>query len=329
MRMSKKSPVPAAVPQTAGLAILWKFPLSPETAADVEAYHRDGIGWEQGDDELQASRVALVEGATDATLGDLIEHGREQEKIRRQLESVLVELRWRRFYLLPQLLPDAERAVADAKAGFEQVEAARMQEWIDRGALQGLPGGDTDTGRHQLRYKLNQNDLDVIAAKGRLNSAEGELESLRAVMLNAPRASQCKVEWEPTGNSLVESILSHVAEPTAEVALSFEAEPIRALVGLQGAPLLPEHVDTLHRIVETMGIPKGGTGFVTKMRGLPRHLAERVIPLLEKLPATHARNQAVREATAWAKDGHRMDPATTHYVDEQKSGFRQTAEAVG
>jgi hypothetical protein len=123
--------------------------------------------------------------------------------------------------------------------------------------------------------------------------------------------------------------LAQTAEHVAEVAVSFEAEPIRALVGLQGAPLLPEHVDTLHRIVEAMGIPKGGSGRVIKMRGLPRHLAERVIPLLEKLPATHARIQAVQEARAWVKDGHRMDPATTHYVDEKKSGMRRAAEAVG
>jgi hypothetical protein len=327
--MSNQSPEPAAVPQTRGLAVPWPIPYSPKTAAEVGAYHRDAVEWEERESDLKERHKAFAKDWLHLLGGDCVAAGRELDRLRHQLHKASKDLHWRRFHLLRRLRPDAEMARANAAAEFESVVAGKMQDAIARGALHGLPGGDTDKGRHQLRHKLLANDLDVIAAKGRLNAAEEMLRAVEHTAMVPPSAKACKVDWERTGNPVVDAILSQTETPTDEPTVSFEAAPIRELAGLQAAAILDEHAQVLEQIKECLGVPRGGLGRIIKMRGLGRDVAERVIPLLARLPETHARNKALSEAREWVKHGHRMDPATTHYIDEQKSGFRQAADAVG
>jgi hypothetical protein len=326
--MSKKSPEPAAMPQTPGLAIHCQIALSPETGPIVDEFHRECCEWEDRVIDLQGRRHALAKAAMTLTLEEIIVEGRKLDHDRQQLQNELVALRWERVDILPLLLPIARQAAIDAKTAYEATVEDEFQRFAAAGALDAMPGGQSPAGQHQLRHRVKQ-ELCCLTAQGELNRAEAFLESMTNTGLVAPSAKQCRIEWESTGNSLVESILAQTAEAAAETGVSFEAMPIREAVGLQGAPLLPEHVDTLERIVSVLGIPKGGTGYVIKFRCLRPDLAQRIVPLVEKLPATAQRNNALRDLANCAAKEYRTDGAATHYIDEQKSGFRQAAEAVG
>lgn len=192
----------------------------------------------------------------------------------------------------------------------------------------GLPGGDSDVGRHQLRVKLLANDFDVIAAKGRLTIAEDELATAKVNSLTPPSVKYLDRTVPQTGAELADLILRQELSPIGEPVLTEPAKTLRGVLGLNNAPLLAEHVDTLHGIQNAIGVADAGNGYnVGNFRRLTAAKGERVAELMAELPATESRNRAVqvcRESNRDERHSGGSKPRTT-YIDDEPN---QIAESV-
>lgn len=171
----------------------------------LDDFHSDSLFAEAGISDLQADRRALLDGAMDATLGDLIEAGHALEFRRFDLEVELVRLHWQRHKLLPTLLPDFIRAVATATTENEQAIETEFERFVAAGALDAMPAGQSPNGRHQLRHRVLQ-ELPCLASKGKLERFRSALDALQESTQRPPHASYCTIKWE-SGGSLAEQVL--------------------------------------------------------------------------------------------------------------------------
>jgi hypothetical protein len=265
--------------------------LSAENATAVDEYHRDCVEWEQQRDNLLAGRQALADGATEATLGDILEHGGEFETWKRNLEKERAALGWEKMDLLARLIPDFERAAANAKAELEKTEQEQCEKFAD--ALLGMRAGDTPAGRIQLLHRVRK-ELPVMAAEGRRNQADVRLAAIKHNAFIPPTKKQCKIEWPLTSNAVFETLMGHVS-PVIDEGYSEAELAVLELTGLKNAPLLDETKKTVRAVVAALRIPAGGTGWVIKFRNLNQAVAAQIGPLLERLPATVARNAALTD----------------------------------
>jgi hypothetical protein len=282
-----------AKPTYPGLAIDVDCELQPDVARERDEVHRDGVEWQGQYAEVHDSYRALGDGANDATLGDIKGSGRKLAALLVALVSSLVALRWRRFGLLPRIIPDMQRHVHKLAAEYEQAVQDAMDK-AGQDALHGMPAGDSEAGRFQLRRIVEQ-ELPCLAAKGRLAQAQSQLDSLRAAAVTPPNSKYCVISRPPTGNDLVDMILDRTAPPIPRPVYSSAFQQIREQNGLGAAELMPEHVETIQAIVDEMGIPVGGTGYRIKFRALRQSLVKKIGPLLERLPATADRNKCLAD----------------------------------
>jgi hypothetical protein len=232
---------------------------------------------------------------------------------------------YQRSAIMPRIVPDAERSVEARTAELESLIAEKIQKLAADGILRAMPAGESEDGRFQLRQKLLRDDFDVLAAKGRLTIAQDELAAAKVNALLAP-SGKCLDRTVPAvGIELADLILRQELVPIEGPYLSEPAQALREVLGLNNAPLLAEHVHTLHAIQHAIGVPDGGNGTnVGNFRKLTATVGERVAALIEQLPPTEARNRAMQECRECNRDERRFGdsrPRTT-YLE------RETVEAA-
>jgi len=196
----KKKNVAQPSPKFAGLALPRCLgPLSKPNAKAVAEYHKSAIAFDKRLAELNDRLGALMDQAPQLTLTKIAEIGEELRAEKIKIYEELVALRWRRFEILPGLVPDFEQAAQAAKQnherGFELAAKRFAAEGVTAESMRA--GGYGGTAEIQFRNRLAQ-EVEVLKMIVPMRSAESGLRAVLAHAGSAPRKFQ--VPWpEPTG----------------------------------------------------------------------------------------------------------------------------------
>jgi len=185
------------LPEWKGLRIDVKCELSAENAAAVDAFHADGSAFDRKVAALFGEREKLLAGAMDSTLRSLISDAARLNDTRRGLEDELTALRWRRFELLPRLLPEFSAEVTAAEAAYQKTIAEETARFENAGAgLDAMPAAHKhhEAAKRQLRQRVMQ-EVPCLAAFGRLNVARAQLEGATGQRHSVPSDRSCRIEW--------------------------------------------------------------------------------------------------------------------------------------
>jgi hypothetical protein len=266
---------------TPGLTLAVDFELDGDVQSELDAYHDDCRKLDarvHGSHGLHDDRARLLAAAATTTVGALQKAGPELVKRKASLEAEIADLRWRKFSLIPLLLPFAKQAAQEAERQYEQAIAAEIDslaevgitpETMDAGKL-----GNFEAANIQLRHRATNCEA-VLVMQCAKNEAATAVIVLEA-QFNCPTPAQCVIRWEAlTGFAAKIAELAGVvgSQPMQIPIRTQKAGRVAAELGFNGAALLPSHCDLLESIGELL--PEGHrplslvtTNKLDKVRGL-------------------------------------------------------------
>lgn len=279
------------VPKYSGLAIPVECELDQKTQSEHDGYLADCCEFEKRVEALHASRGRLLDGALDQPLRATLNAAGKLNEDRAALEVELCQLRWRKFSLLPRLVPGFKQALADAGAEHNRIVGEVRADFESMGiTARAMQAGEHNppAAERQLEHRIRQ-EQPVLSAKAAVNGAQVALRVLESQLGNVPRSDSCAISWQgaPAGIGLEIACLVKLdgAAPTISAPLEFSEQGRRIVreVGLDQAALLPEHIATIR---ELDGALPAGTNWRPPLRHASGKVLQEVRRLLRELPAT-------------------------------------------
>jgi hypothetical protein len=280
------------LPTFPGLLIYVDCELDDKTQRAVDDYHADCLKFQRRATGLHESRGRLLNGALDEKLRVTLDAAQKLNDDRATLERELAGLRWRRFALLPRLVPSFRQASTDADAGHDAAMATERQIFADCGVtVDSMPAAGVfpEAAERQLVALLRE-ELGPLAAKSVQLRASTALRVLLAQIGSPPTLDVCKITWQGAPAGILSDVARMAgldsAKPTVQTLPPFSARAGRIMreTGLTDRPLLPAHVNIISDIDRELPAGEQYRPLATCPAGKLKAVRE----LLQKLPQTRA-----------------------------------------
>ena len=103
-------------------------------------------------------------------------------------------MRWQRYELLPNLVPDYAEAIEQAKRDHQKAVDTIRKDFAKRGLTADVCGPGGTAGERQLAHRISQ-EPEVLAAAGRIVQAKSVMKGLESQAAAVPREHDCVIHW--------------------------------------------------------------------------------------------------------------------------------------
>lgn len=282
-----KSPGP---PRYHGVAIpACPGPLSKANVKAVSDYHQAGRKFDAELAELLDRHAAMMEQGPGMKLRDIRKLGDELVEERDRLLDVLIDLRWRRFAIIPKLVPDFEKAAAAYKLANEQGFILAADRFAKEGiTARSMPSGGTNLRAAEVQFRRRlELEVEVLRTVIPMKDSKDALQSIQSEVMAIPRWSQTFIKW-PAPSGEFSDLIATAARldqsypmPSESAAFKYVADEL----GFSNSPLMRPVRDAISGLVDSCKVVPGSSrpisGACRKMRD-PSHVLNAVV----KLPRT-------------------------------------------
>lgn len=280
---------PAPLPKFTGLSIPIHCILSKPNTKAVAQFHNDCRKFDADLDALHDRHAAMMEQGPDLAIRKIRALGNELIDERDKLIDELIRLRWSRFGILPNLVPDFAAAAKAAKAAHEQGYALAAKRFAKEGiTAASMPAGQyaTRSAEAQFRHRLGM-EPEVLKTIVPMRNAEQALRGIEVGSTVPPRWKHIVVRW-PSPSGEFGQHIANVAGLDRSYTVADETAGFACVVnelGFNNSPLLPGHRQTITELVavcETVG------GTARPVRGTCQQARNPsgIVELVEQLPPT-------------------------------------------
>lgn len=169
----------------------------PEAQSLIDAYHVAATATEAEIEGQHAAERSLVEGAGKASIATLRKRGAELVERRAELVESLLGQLWARHELAKQLVPLFAEHGNDSAATYQQIRAAAIQDFRDRGIdAYAIPNGQYNgEAANQRLMRLVDERVECLQAFAAANRAAAALGEVRALAKHLPPKSAARIKW--------------------------------------------------------------------------------------------------------------------------------------